>query len=188
MKRLNVGCGRDIKEGWINLDMVKHEGVDVIHDLNKFPYPFKDNTFDIILASQIIEHLDNPLSFIKELWRIAKPGAEINIGTVHFSSPTVWGDITHKRPYQSDTLNYFNIKYKDRKRRALSLANSGKEFFHVNSRIWFRYFFKPLRYVVNINRYTQLIYERWFSSLFRADGQSYDLIVVKPKSMRPKEY
>ena len=96
MKRLNVGCGRDIKEGWINLDMVKHEGVDVIHDLNKFPYPFKDNTFDIILASQIIEHLDNPLSFIKELWRIAKPGAEINIGTVHFSSPTVWGDITHK--------------------------------------------------------------------------------------------
>ncbi len=180
MKKLNVGCGKEILKKWINLDFIKAEGVDIVHNLDITPYPFEDNTFDHIRASQIIEHLNDPENFLRELWRISKPGAKINIGTVHFSAPTVWGDITHKRPYQSDTLNYFNIKYKDRKRQALSLSNCGKEYFHVKSRIWFRYFFTPLRYIVNINRYTQLIYERWFSGIFRADGQSYDLIVVKP--------
>ncbi len=186
MKRLNVGCGRDIMKGWVNLDCIKAEGVDVIHDLEIFPYPFKENSFDFIWVAQIIEHLNNPEKFVKEIWRISKPGAKIVIGTVHFSAPTVWGDITHKRPYQSDTFNYFNIKYKDRKRCALSLANSGKEFFHVKSSIHFRYFFKPLKYLTNINRYTQLIYERWFSGIFRADGQRYDLIVVKPQNKGKK--
>jgi len=179
MKKLNVACGRDIKEGYINLDFVDALGVDIVHNLEKFPYPFKENTFDFIYAQQIIEHLNDPEGFIRELWRISKPGAKIFIGTVHFSSPIVWGDITHKRPYQSDTLNYFNIKYKNRNYG--SLMNSKEEFFHVKSTIHFRYFLRPLKYLVNLNRYMQLIYERYFSAFFRADGQSYDLIVVKPK-------
>jgi len=181
MKKLNAGCGRDIKKGWVNLDREKHEGVDIVHDLDNFPYPFEDSTFDEIWADQIMEHLDNPEKFVRELWRIAKPKAKVIIGTVHFSSPTVWGDITHKRPYQSDTFNAFNIKYK--KSKCLSLINDSKEFFVVKSTIHFRYFFKPLKYLVNMNRYSQLIYERWFSGIFRADGQRYDLIVVKPKKM-----
>jgi SAM-dependent methyltransferase len=184
MKKLNVGCGRDIRKGWVNLDGVKFEGIDVVHNLDKFPYPFKDNTFEEVWAQQIIEHLDHPQEFVKELWRISKPGAKVVIGTVHFSSPCVWGDITHKRPYQSDSLNWCNIKYK--KSKNFSLVNSGNEFFIVKSSIHFRYFFKPLKYLVNINRYTQLIYERWFSAFFRADGQRYDLIVLKPKGKRLK--
>lgn len=185
MKKLNVGCGRDIRKEWVNLDSIKFEGIDVIHNLDKFPYPFEDNIFDEIWAQQIIEHLDHPQEFVKELWRISKPGAKVVIGTVHFSSPCVWGDITHKRPYQSDSLNWCNIKYKD-KHLVDSLIDSGKEFFHVKPTIHFRYFFKPLKYLVNINRYTQLIFERYFSSIFRADGQRYDLIVVKPWEEKSK--
>jgi len=184
MKKLNVGCGRDIKKGWINLDMVKSEGVDIVHHLEKFPYPFKDNTFDEILAEQIIEHLNNPEYFVRELWRISKPGAKIKIGTVHFSAPTVWGDITHKRPFQSDTMNWCNMKYIENDN--LSLLDNNKERFHVKSTIHFQYFFRPLKYLVNINRYTQLIYERWFSAFFRADGQSYNLVVVKPRGEKLK--
>jgi len=44
-KKLHLGCGKIIKEGYVNLDIQKLPGVDVIHDLNKFPYPFKDNSF-----------------------------------------------------------------------------------------------------------------------------------------------
>ena len=184
MKKLNVGCGRDVRKDWTNLDFIKERGIDVIHNLEIFPYPFKDNTFEYIRASQIIEHLNDPQKFIKELWRIAKPGAKILIGTVHFSASTVWGDITHKRPYQSDSLDWCNIKYKNINN--FSLVNKNKEFFHVKSEIHFKYFFKPLKYIVNVNRYTQLIYERWFSGIFRADGQSYDLIVIKPKNIKNK--
>lgn len=36
MKRLNLGCGRDIKKGWINLDILKLPGVDVVYDLTNY--------------------------------------------------------------------------------------------------------------------------------------------------------
>lgn len=175
--KLNVGCGRDIKKDYINLDMIEFESIDIVHDLNIYPYPFNDNTFNEIYASQIIEHLDNPKKFIEELWRISKPNAKIIIGTVHFSAPTIWGDITHKRPYQSDTMNWCNIKFKNNGN--LSLVDYNPVAFHVKQTIHFRYFFRPLKYLVNLNRYTQLIYERWFSAFFRADGQSYEMIVIK---------
>ena len=52
-KKLNLGCGKDIKGGYINLDVVDYGG-NMIHDINTFPYPFEDNTFDEIFASHIL--------------------------------------------------------------------------------------------------------------------------------------
>jgi len=49
--KLNIGCGKDLKEGYVNLDVVNYGG-NQIHDLNKFPYPFEENTFDEIYASK----------------------------------------------------------------------------------------------------------------------------------------
>ncbi|MEK6954514.1 MAG: hypothetical protein AABX01_05875 [Candidatus Micrarchaeota archaeon] len=49
--KLNRGSGiTKQKEGWVNLDIVKSEGVDVVHDLNKFPYPFKKSTVEKVNA------------------------------------------------------------------------------------------------------------------------------------------
>lgn len=39
--KLNLGCGNDIREGWVNLDINKKEGVNVVHDLNEVPLPFE---------------------------------------------------------------------------------------------------------------------------------------------------
>ena len=81
MKRLNIGCGNEAKEykknGYINLDIEPNENVHVVHDLNIFPYPFKDNTFDEIYASHIIEHLINPYMVLMELYRILKSNGVI---------------------------------------------------------------------------------------------------------------
>jgi len=55
MKKLNLGCGEDYKEGYINLDILDNEFVDVIHDLNKFPYPFKDDEFGEIYIHHVLE-------------------------------------------------------------------------------------------------------------------------------------
>jgi len=37
MKRLNLGCGTDIKKGWVNLDKFKYNDSILVHDLNKLP-------------------------------------------------------------------------------------------------------------------------------------------------------
>mgnify|MGYP001592428625 CR=1 FL=1 len=50
MKKLNFSCGNDMREGWDNCDWQKTRRKDVIYcDANKFPYPFKDNTYDHVL-------------------------------------------------------------------------------------------------------------------------------------------
>jgi SAM-dependent methyltransferase len=45
----------------------------VLSDLNKQPIPFEDDKFDYIVASHVIEHLDDPLNFYRECMRVLKP-------------------------------------------------------------------------------------------------------------------
>jgi len=107
MNKLHLGCGRIIKKGYLNLDIKKLPGVDVIHDLTKYPYPFKDNTFDLIEMHHVLEHLNEPLKVLEELWRISKPGGKIIIAVPHWSHFTAWGDFTHMKYYSSAAFIYY---------------------------------------------------------------------------------
>jgi len=107
MKGLNIGCGYKIKEGYINLDSKKLKGVDVVHDLNKYPYPFKDNSFDIIEARAVLEHLNDIVKPLEELHRILKPNGKINIRVPIYPSITYFNDPTHKSVYSYYTFFYF---------------------------------------------------------------------------------
>jgi SAM-dependent methyltransferase len=106
--KLNLGCGRKILPGFVNMDVVELAGVDVIHDILDIPYPFKNEDFDYILASHVLEHLphqvhgkDALLLVMKELHRILKPGGAIEIrgphpriGIYYFNNPTHYRVIT----------------------------------------------------------------------------------------------
>ncbi len=105
--KLNLGCGKDIKEGYINLDWNRVKGINVVHNLNKFPYPFSDEYFEEILAKDVLEHLDKITDVIKELHRILKPRGILKINVPHFSSYSVWLDPTHYRAFTYDTFSYF---------------------------------------------------------------------------------
>ena len=67
MKKLNLGSGRNVKKGFVNVDIHKYEGVDKAFDFEKFPYPFKDNTFDYVETVQVMEHLGNTLEILEEV-------------------------------------------------------------------------------------------------------------------------
>jgi SAM-dependent methyltransferase len=108
MKRLNLGCGLDIRKGHVNMDILALKGIDVVHDLNKIPYPFKDNEFDVIFASHVLEHVDDLVKVMAELKRICKNGARIIIRGPHFSSGLGYRDPTHKRLFSIFTFDYFS--------------------------------------------------------------------------------
>jgi predicted SAM-dependent methyltransferase len=63
MKRLNLGCGTDIRAGWINLDRSALPGVDVAHDLEQLPLPFPSESFDYVLCEDVLEHVTSPRYF-----------------------------------------------------------------------------------------------------------------------------
>ena len=110
MKKLNLGCGEFKKNGYINLDMNKKVKPDVVHNLNKFPYPFKDNYFDLVEASHVLEHVEDPFKVMKELHRIMKHNGTLIIRVPHFSRGFTHAD--HKRGFDVSFPYYFNPKYK----------------------------------------------------------------------------
>jgi SAM-dependent methyltransferase len=114
VKRLNVGCGRNIIDGWINLDVIPLPGIDIVADLEdcaNSPLPFKDNEVDEFLLSHVIEHIRNPLPLMQELWRIAKPEAKMVIRVPHGASDDAWEDPTHVRAYFTNSFGYYSQPY-----------------------------------------------------------------------------
>lgn len=78
--RLNIGCGKDIREDCINLDVYPYDNVDIIRDLRR-GLPFEDNRFEDVLAQDILEHFDyEDFKFIvDEIWRVLKPRGNLVI-------------------------------------------------------------------------------------------------------------
>lgn len=107
MKKLNVGCGKDIKQGWTNLDSKRLPGVNVVHDINKTPWPFKPKFFDEVLCQDVLEHSDNVIQVMKEIHRVLKPNGIVRIRVPHFTSAIAYTDPTHKHYFAWDSFSYF---------------------------------------------------------------------------------
>lgn len=80
MKKLNIGCGRDYRKGFINIDAREGIGADIVHDINK-PFPFKTGTIDEIVAQDVIEHLtvEQQKPVLAELSRILSGKGKVQI-------------------------------------------------------------------------------------------------------------
>ncbi|HLP49077.1 MAG TPA: methyltransferase domain-containing protein [Candidatus Kapabacteria bacterium] len=110
MKKLNFGCGRDIRDGYINVDIDQSKKVDIAFDFDMLPYPFSDNEFDEILADNVFEHLTDIPAVMKELHRISKPGAIIKIIVPYYNSYGAYNDLTHKHYFSHLSFEPFYKK------------------------------------------------------------------------------
>ena len=108
MNRLNVGSGGRPEAGWVNLDIVQGPTVDVVADVQA-PHglPFADDTFDEMVMSHVLEHLDQPLFVMQELHRVAKPSCRFTVKVPYGSSDDAWEDPTHVRLYFLKSFSYF---------------------------------------------------------------------------------
>lgn len=98
---LDVGCGSAKTEGAVGLDRSPDTAADIVHDLDEFPYPIAESSFDEILLQDVIEHVAEPIRLFEELHRVARPGARIQLRTPHFSSVLAYGDPTHRHQFSA---------------------------------------------------------------------------------------
>lgn len=106
--KLHLGCGTVIKEGWLNHDMVPLPGVDVVHDLRQFPWPFEDSQFEEVFMKDVLEHLSDTIRTMEELYRVTKPGARIYITVPYWNSLAASGDPTHVRMFNEFSFHFFD--------------------------------------------------------------------------------
>jgi len=107
MKILDVGCGTAKVKGSIGIDKVDLPGVDVVHNLNEFPWPFKDENFDEIYMNDIIEHLDDTIKVMEECHRLLKLGGKLHIRVVYWNHRYSFSDPTHVKFFSEITWQFF---------------------------------------------------------------------------------
>jgi SAM-dependent methyltransferase len=111
-KKLNLGCGMKKKEGFINLDQNPNCQPDILHDLNIFPYPFPDNQFEEIHLDHVLEHLENPLVVLEEIFRISKDNGLVTVKCPHFSCN--WLHPGHRSAISTYLFDFFDENHPER--------------------------------------------------------------------------
>lgn len=106
MVRLDLGSSFHKRPGYLGMDILLSEGVDVLGDARQMP--FKDSSIDEIYSSYCLEHIDDQLAVVSELWRVCKDGAVIRLILPHFSNPSYYDDLTHQRLYSRRSFEHFD--------------------------------------------------------------------------------
>jgi hypothetical protein len=108
--KLDLGCGpRKKGNDWIGVDRRKFDGVDIVHDLLKTPWPWKDGSIAEIHMSHTMEHFTGRerVKIVNEMYRVMRVGAKATVITPHWCSNRAYGDFTHQWPPVSEMWFYY---------------------------------------------------------------------------------
>lgn len=104
----DIGCGPNKFPNSTGVDIVERPGVvDIVHNLDIYPWPLEDNSFDVLICNHLIEHVDDFVAMVKEFHRILKPSGYLIARTPHYSHVDSYVDPTHKRHMTMNSFNYF---------------------------------------------------------------------------------
>lgn len=168
--KLNIGCGKDLKEGYVNLDKFKFPGVDILADIEQGELPFPESSVDEIYCSHVLEHMHTFEDFIhvmNEFWRVLKNGGRCIIIVPHFTSALSHQSAHHlyfnTRDFelftdkgQGDNFDYYPIKkWKHKSVRLYNMIFWGKW--------WFKPFHKFINWSINkMTRPYEMVFHGWF--------------------------
>lgn len=158
--KLNLGCGKDVRPGWVNIDRFQHPGVDYVLELGKDRLPFVDSCVDRIDAWNIFEHIFNWEDVMVECHRVLRPRGVINI----------------RVPYRVANCSSYHLRFFDK----FSMEHfcEDEKYNSLEGRKMFKYKRKPL--VTYIIRNPWDIHIKWHFEHYLGwcppIGRAYDLV------------
>lgn len=101
--KLNLGCGFDKRDGWLNVDNFVECDPDRMLEIERTPWDLPDDAFDEILMKHVLEHVGADFTtfaaIMRELYRVLKPDGVLEIHVPHVRHDTFWSDPTHVRAF-----------------------------------------------------------------------------------------
>ena len=110
--KINIGGGFKRYEGFLNLDADPLTSPDYLVKLGVDTLPFEDNSVDEVRAYHILEHIgEGFFQLMKEIYRVCKDTAIIDIQVPHHRSEIFYGDPSHVRFVTIDNMRLFSKRY-----------------------------------------------------------------------------
>jgi SAM-dependent methyltransferase len=103
---LDVGCGQKpyrpffapFASEYVGLDFAEGPHADLVGPIEALPLP--DDSFDVVLCTQVLEHADDPVQAVRELYRVTVPGGRVLLSThgvmVYHPNPVDYWRWTHE--------------------------------------------------------------------------------------------
>lgn len=110
-KRLNLGCGSELWQGYENADKFYKHPLVTYCDIDK-TFPWKNNTFDYIWTRHTLEHGKDKRHSLQECYRILKPNGTIEIIVPHVLDNLQLGDVGHYSMFSTHTFAKLNKDHK----------------------------------------------------------------------------
>lgn len=106
--RANLGCGSDLREGWVNVDHQPGPGVTAceLDQPGHWRFPAELLGVDTWLLSHVVEHVTNPLPLFEAMWHASTDDATAIVRCPYGSSDDAWEDPTHVRPWFPGSFSY----------------------------------------------------------------------------------
>jgi hypothetical protein len=107
---LDLACGGAKNTGYYGVDARVLPGVDLVMDLEAFPWPLPSQCADLVTVSHYFEHVKPwlTLQWMDELWRIMDPTGRALIVVPYATSYGYYQDPTHCNPCVEATWAYFD--------------------------------------------------------------------------------
>jgi SAM-dependent methyltransferase len=172
---LDLGCGPAKLPGAIGMDIARLAGVDVIGNIER-GLPFGNDTFDVVYASNLMEHIRDLTGLMREIHRVLKKGGILMVATPYCLSHKAFQDPTHVRFFSLDTFEYFcreqnvapswyfDFSFQRVRRKALVFRTM-------------TIIYNPIfGLLVNLSPFFQRLYEKSFLSAFQADELQIEIV------------
>jgi SAM-dependent methyltransferase len=104
--KLDLGCGQHKQQGYVGIDRMLISGVDVVCDINR-GIPFADHSISEVMASHVLEHVEDLIASMEEIYRVCKHKAVVCILAPYAHTSLNMANPFHRFQFNEHTPRFF---------------------------------------------------------------------------------